>query len=135
MNAPQHYPGQPYPQQLHAGPPQPYPYPQPYPQQQNAGPYPVQPHPPGAYRAAPTGAYRAVFKRHTGMVVLALTNPTQTIGTWPEIRKAFWAAQTHCLTLGWWGIISCLVYNWIAIFGNIAELNRVRELAKRNGDA
>ncbi|RPA57527.1 hypothetical protein EF294_18560 [Gordonia oryzae] len=69
------------------------------------------------------------------MVVLALTNPTQTIGTWPEIRKAFWAAQTHCLTLGWWGIISCLVYNWIAIFGNIAELNRVRELAKRNGDA
>lgn len=147
------YPSSPQPPSQPGGQsPQGYPAPQPagypnqqypnqaYPNQQYPNPtYPNQPYPqpgyaPGFGPGAQPGAYTAVFKRHTGLLVIALTSPRQTTGSLADIRKAFWAAQAHCLTLGWWGIISALVYNWVAIFGNISELNHVKNLAAQYGD-
>ncbi|MFT3900415.1 MAG: hypothetical protein QM728_09250 [Gordonia sp. (in: high G+C Gram-positive bacteria)] len=128
---PQH-PG--YPQQ--PGHPAPAGYPQqPQGYAQPGQPYP--PQPPGEqhpYAQGP-GVYTAVFKSHTGLLIMALTTPNQVTGSLADVRRAFWRAQLHCLFLGWFGILSMLAYNWIAIFGNIGEWNRVKTLAKQYGES
>ncbi|GAB19237.1 hypothetical protein GOEFS_077_00290 [Gordonia effusa NBRC 100432] len=117
----QPYPQQPYPgQPAQPGYPTPQGYPQPYPPQQFAQPL-------------PPGIFQAKFRKHTGLIILAQWSDTVVTGTYDEVRKGFWNAQTHCLILGWWGIISALIYNWIAIIGNISELNRIKGLARQQG--
>ncbi|GED98516.1 hypothetical protein [Gordonia crocea] len=81
------------------------------------------------------GVYTAVFKAHTGLLIMSLTSPKQVTGSLADVRRAFWAAQAHCLCLGWFGILSALIYNWIAIFGNISELSRVKAIAKQYGES
>ncbi|MFT4199459.1 hypothetical protein [Gordonia sp. (in: high G+C Gram-positive bacteria)] len=142
MTAPNpHDPQQQYPPQYGQQPPAQYapapqpqqpPVQQPYPPEQYAQPQYAPPQP--GYAQGP-GVYTAVFKSHTGLLFMALTSPKQVTGTMAEVRHAFWSAQAHCLTLGWFGILSALVYNWIAIFGNIGELNRVKALAKQYGES
>lgn len=97
-----------------------------YPQQQGYG-QPV-------FAQGP-GMYTATFKAHTGLLIVALTSPKQVTGSMADVRRAFWGAQLHCLCLGWFGVISALVYNWVAIFGNISELNRVKTIAKQYGES
>ncbi|MFW0791791.1 hypothetical protein [Gordonia sp. CPCC 205333] len=112
------------------------------PMPQGYSPHPGYPHPQGYAQpyspqqfgtVPPPGIFQAKFRKHTGLIIFAQWSDTPVTGTYDDVRKAFWNAQTHCLTLGWWGIISALIYNWIAIFGNISELNRVKALARQHG--
>ena len=131
---PQHPHQQPYP----PGPAQPYPpqyQQQPYPSQ----PYPPQPYPPqNAQQYPPPGShgpiYQARFRKHTGMIIIAQWSHVSVVGDYQQIRKAYRAAQTHNLLAGWWGLISALVYNWIALIGNMSEMNRIKQLARQNGE-
>ncbi|MFT4087071.1 MAG: hypothetical protein QM658_07920 [Gordonia sp. (in: high G+C Gram-positive bacteria)] len=140
-------PGPQYPPQQYSG--QQYPAQQPYagsqypPQGYQQG-YPSHGYQPGvhdahaAYQHPDAGGpnlYQATFNRHTGLVFVALTSPKTVVGTYDEVRRAFWASQAHCLTLGWWGILSALIYNWMAIIGNVSTLSRVKSMARENGDA
>ncbi len=85
------------------------------------------------YSTAPA-VYTAVFRKETGMLIIAQTTPVQTTGTYPEIRSAFWKAQTHCLLFGWWGVLSFLIYNWVTMVRNINELSRIKQAARVNGE-
>ncbi|NMO01224.1 hypothetical protein HH308_08340 [Gordonia sp. TBRC 11910] len=67
------------------------------------------------------------------MIILAQWRDVIVTGSYDDVRKAFWQAQTHCLTLGWWGLLSALVYNWIAIIGNISEMGRITQQAREQG--
>lgn len=87
----------------------------------------------GGYSPGPA-MYTAVFRKQTGMLIVAQTTPVQTTGTYPEIRSAFWKAQTHCLVFGWWGVLSLLIYNWISLIQNMSELSRIKHAARANGE-
>lgn len=104
--------------------------------QQPYGYPPANPYPYGTaapYSPAPA-VYTAAFRKQTGMLIVAQTTPVQTTGTYPEIRSAFWKAQTHCLVFGWWGVLSFLIYNWIALIQNMSELSRIKHAARANGE-
>ncbi|SEC00911.1 Uncharacterised protein (plasmid) [Tsukamurella tyrosinosolvens] len=104
------YPQQPYAEQGH--PRHPYVQPQPYPQ----GP-----------------VFQAKFRRHTGLLILAQWQDSYATGDYQQIRAAYRAAQTHNLLAGWWGLISLLVYNWIALLGNVSEMSRIKQQARAAG--
>ncbi|MCS3780855.1 hypothetical protein [Tsukamurella ocularis] len=93
-----------------------------YPQQ----PYPRQPYPQGP-------VFQAKFRKHTGLLVLAQWRDSYATGDYQQIRAAYRAAQTHNLLAGWWGLISLLVYNWIALIGNASEMNRIKQQARAAG--
>ncbi|CAM3294994.1 hypothetical protein [Tsukamurella hominis] len=107
--------GRPYAQQSYAQqghPQQPYAQPQTYPQ----GP-----------------VFQAKFRKHTGLLILAQWQDSYATGDYEQIRAAYRAAQTHNLLAGWWGLISLLVYNWIAIIGNVSEMSRIKQQARAAG--
>ncbi|WP_290851601.1 hypothetical protein [Gordonia sp. (in: high G+C Gram-positive bacteria)] len=100
----------------------------------NVGPYGA---PPPFAQQPPQGhspVYTAVFRKQTGMVFLAQTTRVQTTGTYPEVRSAFWQAQTHCLLLGWWGVLSLLLYNWVSLGQNMSTVSRIKKEARANGE-
>ena len=118
-------PPQPYPPQYQQYPPQQY-----VPQQQYAPQYQQGYPQPGAHGPV----YQARFRKHTGMIIIAQWSHVSVVGDYQQIRKAYRAAQTHNLLAGWWGLISALVYNWIALIGNMSEMNRIKQLARQNGE-
>ncbi|SHT41400.1 transmembrane protein [Mycobacteroides abscessus subsp. bolletii] len=46
-----------------------------------------------------------------------------------QCEAAYRDAQTHNLAAGWWSFLSILLTNWIAIFGNMGQINQIRRLA------
>ncbi|KXP03820.1 hypothetical protein [Tsukamurella pseudospumae] len=122
MNPEQSYQQQPYPQNGH---PQ-----QPYPNQQ----YAQQPYPPQQYPHPAQGpVFQAKFRKHTGLIILAQWQDSYVTGSYADVRAAYRAAQTHNLLAGWWGLISLLVYNWIALIGNTSEMGRIKQQARAAG--
>jgi hypothetical protein len=75
--------------------------------------------------------YFIKLHKHTGLVVLMLRQTYNFSGTLPECERAYRAAQTHNLLAGWWGFLSALVFNWIAIFSNVSAINKLRRLAQQ----
>jgi hypothetical protein len=67
--------------------------------------------------------------KHTGMLVIMQTRTIRMQGTLQQCEAAYRDAQMHNLLAGWWGLISLLVMNWIAIFGNMSAIGQVRRLA------
>ncbi|GAA4407946.1 hypothetical protein GCM10023147_51990 [Tsukamurella soli] len=130
------YPGAQYPNQQY--PNQQYPNQYSYPQQGVPGPaspgqgYPGQGYPPRSHPAQGP-VFQARFKKHTGMIVLAQWQTRTVVGSYEDVKKAYREAQTHNLVAGWWGLISLLVYNWIAIFGNMSEMGRIKKQAQAAG--
>lgn len=88
--------------------------------------YPQQPYQPGP-------VFQAKFRRHTGLLIIAQWQDSYATGTYDQIRQAYRAAQTHNLLAGWWGLISLLIYNWIALFGNMSEMSRIKQQARAAG--
>ncbi|MDF0531390.1 hypothetical protein P0W64_00780 [Tsukamurella sp. 8F] len=138
---PNQYPGQPIPRQPYPGQSYQAPYAgqsyqQPsqgypnggYPNQQYGGQYPGQQ--PGG---RPGPVFQARFKKHTGMIIIAQWQTRTVVGSYDDVRRAYREAQTHCLVAGWWGFISLLIYNWIAIFGNMSEMSRIAKQARAAG--
>ena len=76
-----------------------------------------------------TPIFQAVFRKHTGLLIVSTTRSAVSTGTLDQLEQAYKAAQTHNLLAGWWGVISLLVYNWISIFGNLSTRKALRELA------
>ncbi|MCA0158869.1 hypothetical protein LB823_21945 [Tsukamurella sp. M9C] len=107
------------------------------PAQQPAGrpyaqqPYAQQGYPPQPYPQGPV--FQAKFRKHTGLLILAQWQDSYATGDYQQIRAAYRAAQTHNLLAGWWGLISLLVYNWIAIIGNVSEMSRIKQQARAAG--
>ncbi|MET9328846.1 hypothetical protein [Tsukamurella sp. NPDC003166] len=127
MNPEQSYPQNGLPQQSY--PNQQYPQ-QPYSNQQ----YVQQPYPPRHYPNPPQGpVFQAKFRKHTGMIILAQWQDSYVTGSYADVRAAYRAAQTHNLLAGWWGLISLLVYNWIALIGNTSEMGRIKQQARAAG--
>ncbi|NKY17354.1 hypothetical protein HF999_03040 [Tsukamurella spumae] len=77
--------------------------------------------------------FQAKFRKHTGMVILAQWQDSYVTGSYADVRAAYRAAQTHNLLAGWWGLISLLVYNWIALIGNMSEMGRIKQQARAAG--
>lgn len=95
-------------------------------------PYPQQatPQQVGCMACGQAPAARVTFEYGIGMIVMHQTQ--KRTGVWCRRcgTKAFWSAQGKTLVLGWWGILSLLIYNWIHIFANLGALQRVRKLPK-----
>ncbi|WP_144206500.1 hypothetical protein [Mycobacterium tilburgii] len=50
-------------------------------------------------------------------------------GTLEQCEQAYRNAQTHCLVAGWWGLLSLLLLNPIALAYNYTAIHRARTLA------
>ena len=85
----------------------------------------TQPNPGGA------DVFRIRLHKHTGLVVLMLRRTYIFTGTFQECERAYRAAQIHNLTAGWWGLLSALVFNWIALFSNISAMQQLRRIAQQ----
>jgi len=74
-------------------------------------------------RAQPAGI--ATFEYGIGMIFLHQTRRVR--GRWCRTcgKKVFWKNMGTTLVLGWWGLISALVYNWIHIFKNLSNLGKL----------
>jgi hypothetical protein len=90
---------------------------------------------PAPHLAQTPGAGRYFIKlhKHTGLLVLMLRQSYGFEGTLEQCEQAYRAAQTHNLLAGWWGVLSALVFNWIAIFSNVSAINGVRRAARQGG--
>jgi hypothetical protein len=77
--------------------------------------------------------FQARFRKHTGIVVLALWQDSVVTGTYEQVRTAYRGAQVHNLCLGWWGILSLFLFNWIALFGNQSRMREVTAQATAAG--
>lgn len=86
----------------------------------------VQPHPDDAR------TFQITLRRHTGLVILMLRQSSVFTGTLEQCERAYRQAQIHNLTAGWWGILSLLVFNWIALFSNMSAIEQVRRMAKQS---
>lgn len=97
--------------------------------------------PPGAPPVAPHAAFatgdqrrfQLTLKKHTGMLVVMQTRTFRFQGTLAECEAAYRSAQMHNLLAGWWGLLSMLAMNWIAIFSNMSAIRQVRTLAASPG--
>jgi FHA domain-containing protein/uncharacterized protein DUF2510 len=69
--------------------------------------------------------------RHTGMVIIMLRQSFVFTGTLEQCERAYRQAQIYNLTAGWWGILSALVFNWIALFSNMSAIGQVRRMAQQ----
>jgi hypothetical protein len=67
---------------------------------------------------------------HTGAVILWHQQTRRHVGSLAQCERLYRSAQTHCLVAGWWSLLSVLVFNWIALFSNMAAIRRVRNLSK-----
>jgi Protein of unknown function (DUF2510)/Inner membrane component of T3SS, cytoplasmic domain len=87
-------------------------------------------------QAAPPGpgdtdVYRIRLQKHTGLLVLMLRQNYIFTGTFQECEQAYRAAQTHNLLAGWWGLLSALVFNWIALFANMSAMQALRRVVEQ----
>lgn len=73
--------------------------------------------------------YGVLVRRHTGMILIGQTRTTPVRGSLEQCRAALKAAQRHNFLFGWWGIISLLVYNPMAIGGNVRAKSDLEALA------
>jgi Protein of unknown function (DUF2510) len=87
--------------------------------------------PPTAVQTGGPERYFIKLHKHTGLLVLMLRQTYGFSGTLPECERAYRAAQTHNLLAGWWGLLSALVFNWIAIFSNVSAINNLRRYARQ----
>jgi hypothetical protein len=69
------------------------------------------------------------LRRHTGMLILMRTRTYSIQGTLEQCEAAYKKAQAYNLVAGWWGVLSLLIMNWIAILGNVGAMNKLRTLA------
>ena len=66
--------------------------------------------------------YEVRVVKHTGMVI-AWWQQTYTVrGSYDQCLRAIREAQNMNLLLGWWSILSLVLFNWVAIFQNVAAL-------------
>lgn len=124
---PQYAPQQPYPPQQQPYPPQQ----QPYPPQGQPPQYPGQQYGQQPGWGPQGGVYEIRLTRHTGAVIWWQQSRRTVTGSFEQIEQEYKSAQTHNLTLGWWSISSIIIYNWIAIFGNMINFNKVKKSAGR----
>jgi Protein of unknown function (DUF2510) len=90
---------------------------------------------PGGQLAQPNPGDARLFRirliKHTGLVVWMQRQTYIFTGTFQECERAYRAAQTHNLTAGWWGLLSALVFNWIALFSNMSAMDELRRIAQQ----
>lgn len=105
-----------------------YPYQPPgpagYPQQQPsyAGGYPGQ-----------GDIYHLRLIKHTGALIFWFQQNVYVSGTREQCEAGYRDAQFHNLLAGWWSFLSILVLNWIALFGNLSAIRKLRELDAQGG--
>lgn len=74
--------------------------------------------------------FQMTLKKHTGMLIMMQTRTIRIQGTLAQCEAAYRDAQTHNLLAGWWGLLSMLIMNWIALFSNMSAISQVRALAR-----
>ncbi|MGH3723026.1 MAG: hypothetical protein ACRDUS_02720 [Mycobacterium sp.] len=84
---------------------------------------------PQQYPGAAPRYFQLRLTKHTGMLIMFSTRSYTITGTLQQCETAYRDAQTHNLAAGWWSFLSILVMNWIAIFGNMGQINQIRRLA------
>ncbi|BDN85371.1 hypothetical protein OSI55_11650 [Mycobacterium ulcerans] len=135
---PHHYP---YPNPQH---PHPYPYPQrpAYPPPPQVGYYP--PHAAAPWTPQPTAPsvlaasdHQPLFSvrvtKHTGLVVAFYQQSYTVSGTFAQCETALREAQQHNLVVGWWGVASLVLWNWIAITNNRSARKALHRAAADRG--
>ncbi|MCV7030117.1 DUF2510 domain-containing protein [Mycobacterium sherrisii] len=92
--------------------------------------------PPTCERPPLTGPLPDPYRRfsvrlhhHTGALVLWHQRSYTCTGTLEQCEEAYRHAQMHCLLAGWWGLLSLLLMNPIALISNYTGIRRVRGLA------
>jgi len=67
--------------------------------------------------------------KHTGVVWFWYQRSYTVTGTFGQCEAALRDAQTHNLLAGWWGVISLLVMNWVALAENHSARKALHRLA------
>jgi hypothetical protein len=73
--------------------------------------------------------FQIVLRKHTGILVLMRTQTIRLQGTLEQLEAAYRSAQRHNYVAGWWGVLSLLCMNWIAILSNRSAMASIRQLA------
>jgi hypothetical protein len=97
------------------------------PMQPQPQPWPMAPY--GLRHPVQPARFLITLRKHTGMILIMRTQTLRVQGTLEQCEAAYRDAQMHNLLAGWWGLISMLVMNWVAIFGNMSAISDVRRLA------
>lgn len=72
--------------------------------------------------------------RHTGALMLWISQGSTVTGTYSQCDAAIRAAQLHCLLVGWWSPVSLLLVNWIALLANFSARKTLqRDAAQAQG--
>jgi hypothetical protein len=74
--------------------------------------------------------YKTQTVKHTGLLVLWFNQQSSFTGTHAQVQAHIWKSLIHCLLLGWWSILSIVLYNWVAIFQNVAALVALKRQAQ-----
>ena len=81
-------------------------------------------------RASRSGDQFAIrLTRHTGMIIVGQSRTAVTRGSLEDCLAAYKSAQLHNLTLGWWGIISLIIWNPMALINNTRAKAELKALA------
>jgi hypothetical protein len=75
--------------------------------------------------------FTLTLQKHTGMLIVMRRQEFTVRGTLAQCEDAYKKTQVHNLVFGWWGLLSMLLFNWIAILGNMSAMSKVRQLAGR----
>lgn len=67
--------------------------------------------------------------KHTGMVVIGYNQRYTVTGSYAQCDAAIRQAQQHNLLAGWWGLISILIWNPIALITNSKARKSLRQQA------
>lgn len=74
--------------------------------------------------------YKVETVRHTGVVVLWFAQDSTFTGTYAQCHARIMASLLHCLLLGWWGILSMVFFNPLAIVRNLLALSVLKREAR-----
>jgi hypothetical protein len=71
------------------------------------------------------------YTKHTGLIIIGRITRHRGLLCEQCNKRLFSSCLIHCLTAGWWGIISFFIYNPVAIIGNIIMYFRAKNRFKK----
>jgi hypothetical protein len=96
--------------------------------------YTAAPYPPASpFRATGEPIFTVHLRKHTGLMLVWLSQSYSVTGTFHQCEAAIKDAQRHNLTLGWWSVASIVLWNWIALGENANARKALRHNASHYG--
>ncbi|TRW76977.1 hypothetical protein FK535_27375 [Mycolicibacterium sp. 018/SC-01/001] len=75
--------------------------------------------------------FEVTVMTHAGAVFFWFSQRRTVRGTYAQCEAAIRSAQNQNLLVGWWSVLSLLIFNWIALSHNSSERKRLHQQAQQ----